>query len=71
MDVVAFIQMKALTRQEDLGDKKTRNIAYRGSRVMHLTGSPAFVAKTRYTEMPDEMELSWEEFSKYLPTGAN
>lgn len=67
MDVVAFIQMKAYTKTEDLGNKKTRNIAIKGPRTMHLSGSPAFVAKSRYPEMPDEIVLSWSEFAQYLP----
>ena len=38
-------------------------VANGGNRVLHVVGTPAFVAKNRY-DMKSEVPLNWNEFNK-------
>jgi hypothetical protein len=64
---VGFATLETFLTTEELGFKKTRNIALSsGNHVLHLSGTPAYTAKNRY-HMPSTIPLDWEEFEKYLP----
>lgn len=68
-DIVGFATYKTLVTVEKTGFNQTRNRALdTGERVLHLSGTSAFVAKNRFS-MPDTVPLVWSEFYKNLPEG--
>lgn len=67
-DIIGFAATKTLITTEDTGFGQKRNRALvTDERVLHLTGTPAFVAKNRY-HMPDQIPLKYSEFAASLPT---
>jgi hypothetical protein len=68
-DIVGFASYKTLVTTEKTGFNQTRNRALdTGERVMHLSGTSAFIAKNRFS-MPEVIPLVWTEFQKHLPEG--
>ena len=66
-DIVGFASYKTLVTTEKTGFNQTRNRALdTGERVMHLSGTSAFIAKNRFS-MPEVIPLVWSEFVKNLP----
>jgi len=68
-DVVGFASLKMFIKMEgEDEDKRARAIEDpKKRRILRLSVNPAFSAKCRYTEMPEEIPLVWDEFAKYLP----
>jgi hypothetical protein len=66
-DVVGYAALKTLltTEAAGFGEKRNRAITT-GEHVLYLSGTPAYIAKNRYS-MPAEVPLDWTEFEKYLP----
>ena len=63
-DAVLFATRKIITKTEDTGFGRDRTIAAGlgkdgGERILRCVGSPACVAKNRYS-MPAELPLSWQ-----------
>ena len=77
-DVVVFASLKTYTKvDETVGrgkEKERRAVALPSQkRILRMSPNAAFVAKHRYSNMPDEMlflkDGTWDEFVKYLPGG--
>jgi hypothetical protein len=73
-DAVLFATRKIITKTEDGGFGRDRTIAAGlgkdgGERVLRTVGSPACVAKNRYS-LPAELPLSWQELMNAM-TNAN
>jgi len=66
-DVIAYAAFKVIVKKSDIGFNNTvsRGITT-GERLLHVTDNPAYIAKNRY-EMPDQIDMSYEELAKYLP----
>ena len=63
-DAVLFATRKIITRTEETGFNRTRTLASGlgkdgGDRVLRCVGSPACVAKNRYS-LPAELPLTWQ-----------
>ena len=74
-DAVLFATRKIVTRTEDQGFGQKRTIASGntrdgGERVLRCVGSPACVAKNRYS-LPAELPLSWAELMNHIAAGMN
>jgi len=68
-DIIGFATYKTLVTVEKTGFNQTRNRALdTGERVLHLSGTSAFVAKNRFS-MSNTIPLIWDEFYKNLPEG--
>ncbi|HNX25796.1 MAG TPA: ATP-binding protein [Phycisphaerae bacterium] len=64
LDAILFATRKIITKSEDAGFNKTRTIASGlgkngGDRILRCVGSPACVAKNRYS-LPGELPLAWQ-----------
>jgi len=67
-DLIAYATLKTMVRKEDKGFGQQRNRAITtGERVMHLVGTPAYLAKNRYG-LPDTLPLTWQALSEHLAT---
>jgi len=71
-DAVLFATRKFRTESQDAGFSRTRSIAVAlgadgGERVLRTVGSPACVAKNRYS-LPDELPLSWSALMQAMNT---
>ena len=65
-DVILYACLHTAVVQEDAGFNKKRSRAVsNGSRVMHTIGTPAYLAKNRYS-LPTPLPLSWESFSEAM-----
>jgi hypothetical protein len=70
-DGVFFINTKAVVKEVDSGfGKKSAHVEGAGTRWLYTDGRPAFVAKHRFSGMPDSIMLTkgkgWQEISKYF-----
>lgn len=68
VDVLAFAAFKvAIKKTEGKGfaGPRARGVST-GERLLHFVENPAYVAKNRYN-CPEEIELSFENFSKVVP----
>jgi hypothetical protein len=67
VDVLGFAAFKVVIKKSEAGFNKevTRGVTT-GERLFHLVENPAFVAKNRYA-CPDNIELTYEELTKYIP----
>lgn len=67
-DIVGFAQHEAITRESDVGFNKkvVRGIAT-GERVLHVTETPAFDAKNRYS-LPSPLPLDYAALREALRT---
>jgi hypothetical protein len=73
-DAVLFATRKIITKTEDAGFNRERTIASGlgkdgGERVLRCVGSPACVAKNRYS-LPAELPLSWPALMQALSVAA-
>ena len=69
-DIVGFANWVVITRAEDAGfNKKVVKGIGTGTRKLHLSERPAWIAKNRYS-LPDEMDFSWEAISAALNSEA-
>ena len=66
-DVVAYAGFKVIVKKADVGFNNTVNRGITtGERLLHVTESPAYIAKNRYA-CPDSFEMTIEEISKNIP----
>lgn len=70
VDAVLFAAMKVHTTTEDSGFGQRRTIAARGAadRVLRCVGSPACVAKNRFS-LPADLPLSWNVLMNHMAAG--
>ncbi len=61
-DVVSFVDIKKFASQD--GNRVQTSTTE--ERVMHLHPHPAYLAKSRYKDMPSMLPLDWYVFVKYL-----
>jgi len=67
-DEVFFATYKVYTKKSDEGFNRTRTHGIgTGERIIRTTERPAHVAKNRLN-LPDELPLDWEAYSKYFST---
>jgi len=67
-DEVFFATYKVYTKKSDEGFNRTRTHGIgTGERIIRTTERPAHVAKNRLN-LPDELPLDWESYSKYFST---
>ncbi len=66
-DIVGYASLKIGTKMEGKDDDRRVRPVATNVRILRLAVNPAFSAKCRYTGMPDQLPLSWEEFAKHLP----
>lgn len=66
-DVIAFATFKVIIRKQDSGfnSERYRGIT-NGDRILHLTETPAYVAKNRYS-CPDEIQMTVEALRAAIP----
>jgi hypothetical protein len=68
-DVVGYAAQKIYTKIDDGMKKDEKRVRAIGEveRELRVSISPAYIAKTRYPEMPTVLPLDYDEFKKYLP----
>jgi hypothetical protein len=65
-DIIGFVAEPVIIAKEDVGfQKKVRRGVGRGTRLLHVSPSPAYTAKNRYG-LPATLPLSWEALSEAL-----